>query len=121
MRPYDGHSDEALADPTVDCRELITGADFDGEEATFWCRGIVVKNDHAADDAVLSLYDQNEGVAVAANQKGSYDIPAATTVFIEFPAPGKSFLVNIVAGLDGAVGTVNAYDISASGYLTGGM
>jgi hypothetical protein len=43
MKPFDGYSDEAIADPTVDCRELISGADFDGDGQEFWLRFIIVR------------------------------------------------------------------------------
>lgn len=120
-REYDGYNDEALADPTVDCRELITGADFNGDNSVFWLRYILVRNDHATDDAILELYDQDEGVAVGTNLRGKIDVPHGTTQLIEFPAPGLSFNTNITAGLNGAVGTVAIGGTHAGGYLIGGM
>jgi len=117
-REYDGFNDEAMADPTAACRELITGADFDGEGATFWLRYILVSNTGPA--GILELYDQNEAVAVGANKRGEFNVPADTTL-IEIPAPGMSFRVNLTAGLTGATGTIAAYGIHAGGYLVGGM
>ena len=121
MRPISGFSDEAMADPTADCRELISGADFDGAGQEFWLRYIIIRNSHAADDAVLEVYDQNEGVAVGANLRFVADVPASTTTTIEFPAPGVKFRTNLTAGINGAVGTVAAYNVHAGGYATGGM
>ena len=120
-REYDGYSDEAMADPTADCRELITGANFDGSGQEFWLRYIIIRNSHAADDAILEVYDQNEGVAVGANLRFVADVPASTTTTIEFPAPGVRFSVNITAGINGGTGTVAAYNVHAGGYVTGGM
>ena len=120
-REYDGYNDEALADPTTDCRELITGADFDGEGAVFWLRYIIIRNSHASTDAILELYDQDEGAATGANQRGAIDVPASTTTYIEFPAPGKSFKTNLTAGINGGSGTISAYNVVAGGYLVGGM
>lgn len=120
MRPYDGYNDEALADPTADCRELITDADFDGNGQEFWLRYIIIRESGGV-AGVLELYDQDEGVAVAANQRTSVDVPASTTTSIDIPAPGMKFTTNITAGLNGGLGTVAAYNIHVGGYVTGGM
>ena len=119
MRPYSGFSDEAMADPTVDCRELISGADFDGGGQEFWLRYIIVRNTGIA--GALEVYDQNEGVAVGANLRFVADCPANATTTIEFPAPGVRFVTNLTAGLNAAAGTVAAYNVQAGGYLSGGM
>jgi hypothetical protein len=120
-RDYDGYNDEALTDPTVDCRELITGADFDAGGQIFWLRYIIIRNSHATDDAILEVYDQNEGVAVAINLRFTADLPANATTVIEIPSPGISFYVNITAGLNGATGTVAVGNAHAGGYQVGGM
>ncbi len=120
-REYDGFNDEALADPTADCRELITGADFDGDLGTFWLRYIIIRESGGANDAIVSLYDQDEGVAVAANLRAAFDLPKGTTQIIEFPAPGLSFKTNITAGLVAAAGTVAIGNAHAGGYLIGSM
>lgn len=120
MRPYDGVTDEALADPTVDCRELISGADFDGNGQEFWLRYIILRESGGV-AGVLEVYDQDEGAAVGANLKFTANVPANATTTIEFPAPGMRFATNIVAGLNGGLGTVAAYNAHAGGYVTGGM
>ena len=119
MRPFDGYNDQALADPTVDCRELITDADFDGNGTIFFLRYIIIRNSGIV--GVLEIYDQNEGVAVGANLRFVADLPAATTTLIEIPAPGISFVVNITAGLTAAAGTVAIGNAHAGGYVSGGM
>lgn len=120
MKPYDGYSDEAMADPTADCRELISGSDFDGNGQEFWLRYIIAIETGGV-DAILELYDQNEGVAVAANKRFSVNVPKSTTTMIEFPAPGVKFTTNITAGVNGGSGTLAAYNVHAGGYLVGGM
>lgn len=118
MRPYDGNTDEALTIPATDCRELITGADFDGENAIFWLRGVIIYNSHASTDAVVDVYDQDEGVAVAANQKFTIIAPFGVTTIVEFSAPGRSFKTNITAATTN--GTIAAYEAGAWGFLSGG-
>ncbi len=118
-RDFDGYNDEAMADPTVDCRELITGADFANGGQIFWLRYLIVYNSGAA--GVLDVYDQNEGVAVAANQRFAMNVPAASTTVLEIPAPGISFTTCITAGLNGGIGTIGAYGIHAGGFVVGGM
>lgn len=118
-RPISGNTDEALTTPGADCRELISGLNPNGDNATFWCRGIIIYNSHAADDAVVDVYDQDEGVAVAANQRFTIIAPAGTTTVVEFAAPGFAFVTNLTAGTTN--GTVAAYEAGAWGYLEGGQ
>ncbi len=114
-----GNSDEALTIPATDCRELITGADFDGQMAVFHCLGIIVYNSHADTDSVVDIYDQDEAVAVAASQRLTLICPFGVTTMITFPDPGFLFKVNITAAVTG--GTIAAYEIGAFGYTTGGQ
>ena len=120
MKPYDGYSDEAMADPTADCRELISGANFDGNGQEFWLRYIIAIETGGV-DAILEFYDQNEGVAVGANKRFSVNIPKSTTTTIDIPAPGIKFTTNMTAGVTGGAGTLAAYNIHAGGYLVGGV
>ena len=114
-----GNSDEALTTPGADCRELITGADFDGQLAVFHCLAIWVYNSHASSDAVVDVYDQDEAAATAANQRFTLICPFGVTTMVTFPDPGMLFKVNITAGTTG--GTVAAYEAGAMGYTTGGQ
>jgi len=119
-RDYDGNNATAMVDPTAQVRELITGADFNGEAATFWLRSLVIRNTGV--DGVLEVYDQDGAIAaVPANKKLDIDVPANATTVVELPGPGVSFKTNITAGLNGALGTVAAYAIHAGGYLVGGQ
>lgn len=120
MKPFDGYNDEAMADPTADVRELISGADFDGDGQEFWLRSLIIRESGGV-DAILDVYDQNEGVAVAANQRFSVNVPKSTTTTIDIPAPGIKFTTNLTAGVNGGLGTLAAYNIHASGYVVGGM
>jgi hypothetical protein len=120
-RDLSGHNDEALADPTADARELITGANFDGESATFHLRGLWFYNADLANDAVIELFDQDEGVAVALNGRGVIACPAGVTTVVSFEEPGIMFRTNLTAGINGGVGTVAAFQALAWGYLEGGQ
>jgi hypothetical protein len=82
-RPYSGHNDEDLVLPATDVRELISGADFDARNVAFWLRSLTIRNYDGANDTVVDIYDQDEGVAVAANQRLSLDIPAGTTAMFD--------------------------------------
>lgn len=116
-RDLSGRSDEAMTTPGADCRELISGADFDGENAIFHLKGVIIYNSHASADGVLQLYDQDEGVAVAANEQFTIVAPFGVTTIVEFCEPGWQFHTNITAGVTG--GTVGAYAVGAWGYLVG--
>jgi len=118
-RDLSGRSDEALTIPATDCRELISGADFDGELATFHLLGIIIYNSDGAADAVVDIYDQDEGVAVAANQQFTIVAPFGVTTIVSLDAPGWQFHTNITAATTG--GTIAAYEAGAWGYLEGGM
>jgi len=121
MRPYDGQNAAEITDAPAAVVGMIAGADFDGDGQIFWLRHLLVRNSHAAQDLVLALYDQNVGVGALANQRFRVDVPAATTLSIDFPAPGISFLVNITGGKTAAVGMIDTAEAHVSGYLTGGM
>lgn len=114
-----GRSDEALTIPATDCRELITGADFDGELATFHLLGIIIYNSHVSTDTVVDIYDQDEAAAVATNQQLTIVTPFGVTTIVSLDAPGWQFHTNITAATTGA--TIAAYDASAFGYLEGGQ
>lgn len=114
--PHSGNTDEALTTPAVDCRELL-GTGFRQANRTFQCRSIWVYNSHATEDATVQVYDQAEGVAVAANERFAFQVPAQTTVIVEFPAPGMEFRTNITAAVTN--GTVAIYQAGASGYEEG--
>lgn len=118
-RDINGRSDEDLTTPGADCRELISGADFDGELATFHLLGMIIYNSDGAADAVIDIYDQDEGVAVAANQQFTVVAPFGVTTIVSLDIPGWQFHTNITAGTTG--GAINAYEIGAWGYLEGGM
>lgn len=118
-RPVSGRTDEALTIPATDCRELISGLNPDGEKSTFWLRWVAIYNSHATDDAVVDIYDQDENVATAANQRLTIVAPAGTTTVVELPAPGMAFTTNLTAAVTG--GTVAVYEAAAGGYLEGGM
>lgn len=112
-----GVTDEALTTSGADVRELL-GTGFSQANRDFWLRSVWIYNSHATTDGVVTLWDQAEGVAVAANERFSFPVPAATLTKIDFPAPGLRFLTNICAAV--SAGTVAVYQAGASGYEEGG-
>lgn len=111
-----GNTDEALTTPAVDVRELMSAGGFQADRK-FWLRFVWVNNSHATDDATVQIYDQDEGVAVAANERLSFLAPALTLTVIEVPAPGERFITNITAAVTN--GTVAIYQAGAGGYEEG--
>jgi len=109
--PLSGYNDAVLTTTVV---EIISGEDFDGEGVVFWLRSLMIYNSHASIDAIVDLYDQDEGAVVAANQRGTIIAPYGTTTVVDFPAPGIAFRTNIGAVL--GAGTVAAYECLAWGY-----
>jgi len=109
--PLSGYNDENL---TTTVKEIISGEDFDGDAVTFWLRGVAITNEHATETALVDLYDQDEGSATAANQRGSVICPPNATTVVDYGPPGIAFKTNIGAVLTN--GTVNAYGVVAYGY-----
>lgn len=116
-----GRNDEVLTTSGADVRELLgvqgsIGAGFHTGR-TFWLRSVWVYNSHATDDGVVTLWDQDEAVATAANERLSFPAPAATFTKIDLPAPGLEFVTNLCAAI--SAGTVAIYQAGASGYEEG--
>jgi len=114
--PRSGNTDEALTTSGVDVRELL-GAGFSQANRKFRLRSLWVYNSHAADDGVVTLWDQAEGVAVAVNERLSFPAPASTFTKIDVPAPGLLFETNICAAI--SAGTVAIYQAGCEGYEEG--
>ena len=113
--PRSGNTDEALTTSGADVRELL-GADIHTGR-TFRLRSVWVYNSHATTDGVVTLWDQAEGVAVAANERLAFPAPAATLTKIDIPAPGLEFRTDICAAV--SAGTVAIYQAGAVGYEEG--
>jgi len=113
--PISGYNDEALTAPATDVREIVApGYDLDGRGRVFWLRGISITNEHSTNDAVVELWEQDEGAAVAANQRSTIYVPASSTVHVDYPEPGLKFLTNVCAST--TAGTINAYGVSTYGF-----
>jgi hypothetical protein len=110
--PFSGYNDEAL---TTTVKSISSDGDFSGKGRVFWLRGIVISNSHASETGIVDLYDQDEGSATAANQRGSVICPPNSTTTIDYPAPGIKFETELGAVLTN--GTVGAYDVLVTGYL----
>jgi hypothetical protein len=118
-KPLSGNTDEALTIPATDCRELISGANFDGQGAVFHCLAMWFYNSHATTDSVVQVYDQDEAAATAANERFSIVCPFGVLTEVTFPEPGMLFKINITAAVTG--GTIAIYQAGAMGYTTGGQ
>lgn len=115
-----GNTDEALTTSAVDVRELLGAgfhADPNGNRRKFKLRSVWVYNTHATTDGIVTLWDQAEGVAVAANERFSFPAPAATLTKVDFPAPGLEFITDLCAAI--SAGTVAIYQAGAMGYEEG--
>lgn len=110
-----GNTDAALTTSGAGVVELL-GADIT-DDNEFWLREVWVYNSHAATDGIVTLWDQAEGVAVAANERFSFPAPHGVTTQITFAAPGIRFKVDCCAAL--SAGTVAIYQAGCSGYEDG--
>lgn len=113
--PRSGNTDEALTTSGADVRELLGAAI--GANREFWVRELWAYNSHAATDGVLTLWDQDEGIAVAANERYSVPVPHGVTTHVKFDAPGMRFGTNICAAV--SAGTVAIYQAGCTGYEIG--
>ena len=120
----DGINDEALDDEGTDARDLLTdlagnSPDFDGDGRIFELLELEVSNEHASAVVVFEMWDANEGAAPgAANQKGTFIIPAQDTYSKSWPlGAGPTFATGIVGSSDGNAGTVNIGGVHVSGVL----
>ena len=111
-----GHNDEALAVPGTDVRELISGLDPDGDGKVFYLKKLVLANEHATEVGVVELYDQDEAVGVAANQRlAPIHVPPGDTVIVNYEDGEAPFVTNLTAGV--TLGTFATLSQHASGYL----
>ena len=107
---------EAIVAAATDARYLLGKAITTNR--TFWLRTMWVYNSHATDDAILDLFDSDEGAnPTAATQKATIVCPAGTTVVVDFGNPGLEFRTNCVAAQTG--GTIAAYEAGGNGYEVG--
>ena len=114
--PVAGHTDEALAAPGSDMREVISGLDPDGDGRIFYLTYLSVANEHATETAVVELADQDEASITAANQRGApIHIGPGDTVEVSYPDGAMPFITNCVAGVTD--GTVADLSVHAAGYL----
>ena len=113
-----GNTDEALTTPAADCRQLLSvpGGGL-RLNRTYWAKAIWIYNSHATQTAVVQVYDQAEGAAVAANERLAFPVPPATLEVVEIPSPGLEFKTDITAAVTN--GTVAIYQAGASGYEEG--
>ena len=111
-----GHNDEALTIPATDVRELISGLDPNGDGKIFYLKKLVLANEHATEEGVVELYDQDEGAATAANQRlAPIHVPAGDTVIVNFEDGEAPFVTNLCGAV--TLGTFATLSQHASGYL----
>lgn len=115
--PISGQCDEALAAAATDARELISGADFDGDGKVFVLEELELSNEHVSLDGFVELWDADEGAAPTATlQRGGFTVPAASTVKLSWrPGTGPRFRTSICA--TATQGTFAAQTQRCSGYL----
>jgi hypothetical protein len=107
-----GHNDEAL---TTTTKNLISDTDPDGDGRILWIEDIYLYNSHATEVGVVLLYDQDEGSATAANQRGAtLSVPALDTLHVHYESP-LPFVTNF--GVTATAGTFATLAQGASGYL----
>lgn len=107
-----GHNDEAL---TTTVKELISGLDLGTDGRVFTPQLIEITNEHATQVGLIDVYDMDEASAVAANQRGAFQIQPEDTLIIEYVVGAKRFSTNF-----GAVATNGTFPTLvqfASGYL----
>ena len=119
----DGINNEVLVDEATDARDILTdlagnSPDFDGDGRVFELKDVTISNESVTTDAVVELWDANEGAGpAAANQRATIIVPANSTVERKWETRGPTFTIGCVASLDGGNGTINIGAIHASGYL----
>jgi len=114
--PVAGHTDEALAAPGTDMREVISGLDPDGDGRIFYLTYITIANEHATETAVVELADQDEAAITAANQRGApIHVGPGDTVEVSYPDGAMPFITNCTIACTN--GTVATLSVQGSGYL----
>ena len=116
-----GTTDNALVVPAnfVYCLFATMGYNALTTGRQFWLLSFWVHNTHAAETAVVGIYDDADAaVGAAAQQRFSVPIPPGELVMVDFPEPGLGpFLDNCCAAT--TLGTVAAYHAGCVGYEIG--
>ena len=111
--PKSGYNVAAITAIGVGSLQILTGGITTGR--VFWLRGLVLTNEHAANQGIAELWDQAAAVTpTPANQRGAFVVPANDTLFLEFAAPGILFTTDVT--LTVSAGTLAAYSQLVSGY-----
>ena len=107
-----GHNDEAL---TTTTKNLISDTDPDGDGRILYITDIYLYNSHATNVGTVLLYDQHEGSATAANQRGAtLAVPPLDTLHVHYDNP-LPFVTNF--GVTATAGTFATLAQGAAGYL----
>ncbi len=125
--PISGTNGESLDAAATDTRHIMespTGGapDFDGDGRVLELLHLVVRNSHAASQALFRMYDDDEisGPAGSGNTRigPTYIIPPNSVMEKTWPkGTGPSFNTNIVAETVGGAGTIAADDVYTAGVL----
>src|SRR3990172_574783 len=118
----DGINNEALVDEATDARDLLTdeggnSPDFDGDGRVFELNDLTAANEHATQQAILEVWDTNEGAAPTAGlQKLTIVVPPASTIERRWAqGAGPRFITGIVGSIDAGTGTVNIGGVHVAG------
>jgi len=105
--PISGKNGEALVGATTDVRHILetnTGGapDFDGDGRVFELTNIRIHNSHGGSQALILLYDDDEGSGPAGSGNtrvgGAIPVPPNSTVAMTWKrGTGPTFRTNIVA------------------------
>lgn len=114
----DGYNDDAIATNLYSLLNRLGASKLGITSGKVFClRTLQITNEHASANAVVKIYDEAEAATpttpTAANQRLTVIVGPTDTVVIDF-TPGRYFKTGVGAVQSG--GTVNAYDVSVSGY-----
>lgn len=120
--PRSSYNDEALAQYSSDCRDLLQGGIT--ADRVFWLKGIIITNADPTSTDYVVLYDgDTEGAEDAGPVEDDRRLLIAVgpkeTVALEFPGPGIKFVDGVLAATlfsaaDG--GVFKAYGVTITGY-----
>ena len=118
--PVSGINDQALEILTTSTREVISGLTPVSNGRIFYLTHISITNEHATEGTAVSLYDIAEAAAAAGDttERGApIQIGPYSTTHISYPDGSMPFVLNCVAGLRAATGTIAIGGVHAAGYL----
>ena len=118
-RSVSGTTNTVLVGNATKVNELFPGLVLTSIKGILYLESVTVFNSHATDPATIQLWDQLPAVAVAANEKYAFSVPALTSFTQTFPGKGLQFNVDVC--LSSTAGTVAAYEATGCANIEGGL